>query len=38
MHPGIAGHSATITPVSSGSKVTRSFILGSYRGWRRSAN
>src|SRR6185369_7911951 len=27
-HPGIAGHSATITPVSSGSNVTRSFILG----------
>jgi hypothetical protein len=38
MHPGIAGHSATITPVSSGSNVTRSFILGSYKGWRRSAN
>ena len=31
MHPGIAGHSATIIPVSSGSNVTRSFIIGSYR-------
>src|SRR5579872_3137718 len=29
--PGIAGHSATSMPVSSGSSVTRSFILRSYR-------
>src|SRR5450432_683443 len=28
--PGIAGHSATIMPVSSGSNVTRSSILRSY--------
>jgi hypothetical protein len=28
MHPGIAGHSATIMPVSSRSRVTSSFTVG----------
>ena len=31
MQPGIAGHSATSIPVSSGSIVTGNFTLGSYR-------
>jgi hypothetical protein len=31
IQPGIAGHSATIMPVSSGSSVTSSFILESYQ-------
>jgi hypothetical protein len=31
MQPGMEGHSATSMPVSSGSSVTSSFILGFYR-------
>ena len=36
--PGMAGHSATITPVSSGSSVTSSFMLRSYRGCEADGN